>query len=133
MITDARRIKQDEKYESIYTDEVEMLIKNKLKCLTLEEPSWTCYMNMEESHYYNCTTENIRYVDIYELIAKIKIELFKKFESNKLRKISFEVDNLIGEINEYFNIDISSIKQDFINHIIYFIVMKKYIQNLYVN
>lgn len=125
MITDARRIKQDEKYESIYTDEVEMLIKNKLKCLTLEEPSWTCYMNMEESHYYNCTTENIRYVDIYELIAKIKIELFKKFESNKLRKISFEVDNLIGEINEYFNIDISSIKQDFINHIIYFIVMKK--------
>lgn len=51
--------------------------------------------------------------------------MFKKFESNKLRKISFEVDNLIGEINEYFNIDISSIKQDFINHIIYFIVMKK--------
>lgn len=125
MITDARRIKQEEKYESIYTDEIEMLIKEKLKCLTLEEPSWTSYTNMDESHHYNCTTENIKYVDIYELQAKVKIQIFKKLNMIKMKHISSEIERLINEINEYFDIDISSIKQDFIEHVIYFIVMKR--------
>lgn len=125
MITDARRIKQEEKYESIYTDEIEALIKDKLKCLTLEEPSWTSYINMYESHHYNCTTENIKYVDLYELQAKIKIQIFKRLNIIKLKHISDEIEHLIDEINEYFDIDVSSIKQDFIEHIIYFIVMKK--------
>ena len=125
MITDARRIKQEEKYESIYTDEIEALIKDKLKCLTLEEPSWTSYINMEESHHYNCATENIKYVDIYELQAKVKIQIFKRLNIIKLKHISDEIEHLIDEINEYFGIDVSSIKQDFIEHIIYFIVMKK--------
>ena len=61
-----RADKQGNRYESIYTDEIERIVKDKFSCLTLEEPSWTCYMNIKTSHYYNCTTKNIKYIDLYE-------------------------------------------------------------------
>lgn len=125
LITDARRIKQGHEYESIYTDEIEKIVKGKYSCLTLEEPSWTCYMNMEKSHYYDCTTENIRYIDIYELEAKLRIKLFRRFNKQKLKNITKEVERLINEINNYFGINISFIKADYVEHIIYFIVMKR--------
>ena len=125
LITDARRIKQGNRYESIYTDEIERIVKDKFSCLTLEEPSWTCYMNIKTSHYYNCTTKNIKYVDLYEYEAKLKIILFKRFNIKKLKNIEKEVEILINEINNYFDIDISTIKDDYVDHIIYFIVMKK--------
>jgi hypothetical protein len=80
---------------------------------------------MKKSHYYNCTTENISYVDMYELEAKIKIKFFRRFNKQKLKNITKEVERLISEINNYFNIDISRIKDDYIEHIIYFIVMKR--------
>ena len=125
LITDARRIKQGNRYESIYTDEIERIVKDKFSCLTLEEPSWTCYMSIKTSHYYNCTTKNIKYVDLYEYEAKLKIILFKRFNIKKLKNIEKEVEILINEINNYFDIDISTIKDDYVDHIIYFIVMKK--------
>ena len=39
--------------------------------------SWTSHVHMKDSHFYNCTTKNIKYVDNYELIAVIKNRLFK--------------------------------------------------------
>lgn len=135
LVTDARRIKQGKKFESIYTDEVEKIIKNKYSCLTIEEPSWTCYTEMKKSHHYNCMTENIRYVDWYEFGAKIKSIFFKLFNKRKLKNIENEVQNLINDINSYFGIDINEIKKDYVEHIIYFIQMKKVYSKLidYIN
>ena len=125
LITDARRIKQENKYESIYTDEIERIVSNKYKCLTLEEPSWTSYVHMKDSHFYNCTTKNIKYVDNYELIAVIKNRLFKILAHRKMKIINEEINNLLLDMREFFGLSFEIIKDNFIDHIIYFLTMKR--------
>lgn len=125
LITDARRVKNNGKYESIYTDEIERILDNKYSCLTLEEPSWTSYTQIPESHQYNCTTKNIKYVDLYEILAIIRCWFVKTFCYKKMRLVEKEVERIIKEVNNYFNIDFSYTKSNYIDNILYFYTMKK--------
>ena len=57
--------------------------------------SWTSHVHMKDSHFYNCTTKNIKYVDNYELIAVIKNRLFKILAHRKMKIINEEINNLL--------------------------------------
>lgn len=48
--------------------------------------------------------------------SKNKNFLFKMLKRRKLKNISNEVQKLINEINDYFKIDISEIKEDYIDY-----------------
>ena len=51
-ITDHRRILQGDKYESVYTDEFENLVKDKYKTITIEQPSWACFSKSKLAQNY---------------------------------------------------------------------------------
>ena len=77
LITDTRRILQGERYESIFTDELEQLLKDKYSTITLEEPSWVDKNPITQAHPTPALTENLRYIDMYEILALIRKRLFK--------------------------------------------------------
>lgn len=82
LVSHPRRVLIDGKYENLYTDSYEKLLKN-YKCLTLEEPTWSASIVSEYSHSFPIKTDNIYFTDFYEykfLLKKIKFKIFNKKE-----------------------------------------------------
>ncbi len=89
-ITDHRRILQGDKYESIYIDEFNDLIKDKYSTITLEQPSWACFIKNKNTHYFNHMSGKIKYLDIIEKNTYEKIKMFKRLNKLKYKKIKQE-------------------------------------------
>ena len=124
-ITDTRRLLQNGKYESIFTDKLEELLKEKYTTITLEEPSWVDKNPVKYSHLTPALTENIKYVDIYEIKALILKKAFKYLKRKQSRNIKNEIKNLLKILGEKFEVDLSNLTEKYSDDIIYFITMRK--------
>ena len=124
-ITDHRRILQGDKYESIYTDEFENLVKDKYKTITIEQPSWACFSKSKDAHTLNEMSENIKYLDLIEIKTLNKIKNFKFFHKLKYKKIVLEIKQILNIIFEKFNIDLSCHLQFYIDNFLYCLLSKK--------
>ena len=125
LITDTRRLLQGDKYESVFTDELEKLLREKYSTITLEEPSWVDKNPIKMSHPTPAVTENLKYVDVYEIKAVIKKVLFKVLDRKKTCLIKKEIDSLFTLLENEFSVDLSTLRQQYSDDIIYFITMKK--------
>ena len=124
-ISHPRRIKQDNKYENIYTDEVERYISNKYNCLTLEEPCWVSFVASDRGHLFPVSTENIKYTDLYEINYLFKKNIYKRFNRKKYKLIDIEVTDILDKLNKEYNVDVMYVKPRVINAILYGIIMRK--------
>ena len=125
-ISHPRRINQNEKYENIYTDEVERYLSSKYNCITFEEPCWNSYVSSERGHLFPTATENIKYTDLLELLYLFKKKIYKTFNKNKVQLIEQEVVDILQGLNNKYNVDIMYVKNRIINSIIYVLIMKKH-------
>lgn len=125
LITDTRRILQGENYESIFTDELEKILKKKYSTITLEEPSWVDKNPIRQAHLTPASTENLKYVDIYEIKALIIKKLFKIFRRDKTILIKNEIDNLFTLMEKQYSVDMTGIREQYSDDLIYFITMRK--------
>ena len=125
LITDTRRILQEGKYESIFTDELEKILNKKYSTITLEEPSWVDKNPIRFSHPTPAKTENLKYVDLYEIKALILKKLFKVFKKRKTNLINKEIDSLFSLMEKEYDVDLSKIRKQYAEDLIYFITMRK--------
>ena len=125
LITDTRRVLQNGKYESIYTDKLENIINEKYSTITLEEPSWVDGNQIKYAHLTPALTKNIRYIDLYEIKALIIKKLYKFFNVKNTKCIRKEIFSLFKLFEKEFNVDLSSITEKYVNDLIYFLTMKK--------
>lgn len=125
LITDTRRILQGNRYESIFTDELEQLLKDKYSTITLEEPSWVDKNPITQAHPTPALTENLRYIDMYEILALIRKRLFKVFKRKKTKQIRNEIDNLFAMFEQEYNVSLSDMSEQYTDDLIYFITMKR--------
>lgn len=125
LITDTRRILQDGKYESIFTDELEKILNEKYSTITLEEPSWVDKNPIEKSHLTPALTENLKYIDIYEIKALIIKKIFKIFNKKRIVLIKNEIHSLFSLFESEFKINLSQYESQYVDDLIYFITMKK--------
>ena len=129
-ISHPRRIMQNGKYENIYTDEVEKYLSDKYKCITLEEPCWNSFVSSDKGHLFPVMTDNIKYTDWYEIEFKLKKMVFFHFNRKKMYFINKEVDKVLNDLNNNYNIDIMYIKPRVVNAIIYGLLMRKKYQKI---
>ena len=125
LITDTRRILQGKKYESVFTDELEKILREKYSTITLEEPSWVDKNPIRQAHPTPALTENLKYVDVYEIKALIIKRLFKIFRKKQTKLIRNEIDNLFKLMEEKFKVNLSSIRDQYSDDLIYFLTMRK--------
>lgn len=125
LITDTRRILQDGKYESIFTDELEKILNEKYSTITLEEPSWVDKNPIDNSHLTPALTKNLKYIDIYEIQALIIKKIFKIFNRKKMMLIKKEIHSLFSLFEREFKINLSEYKSQYVDDLVYFITMKR--------
>lgn len=130
-ISDPRRTKQNNLYESIFIDSISNYLKDEYVTMTIEEPSWRAWGYGMPPHFFPTSSTNLKYTDIYELNFVIKEKIFRLFNKKEIKLIEKELDYLYNIINNEFKVDISYTKNVFSSLIIYFIVMgKKYLKLL---
>lgn len=125
LITDTRRILQGKEYESVFTDELEKILNEKYSTVTLEEPSWVDKNPIRQAHPTPAMTKNLKYVDVYEIQALIIKRMFKIFQRNKTKLIRQEIDDLFSLIENEYQVDLSKIREQYSDDLIYFITMRK--------
>lgn len=125
LITDTRRILQDNEYESVFTDELEKILNEKYSTITLEEPSWVDKNPIKQAHSTPATTKHLKYVDIYEIKALIVKRMFKIFHKRKTKLIRKEINDLFLLMEKKYQVDLSKIRKKYTDDLIYFITMKK--------
>ena len=125
LITDTRRVLQKDKYESIFTDELEKILSKKYSTITLEEPSWVDKNPIKQSHPTPALTENLKYVDLYEIKALIMKNFFKIFKRKNTNLIKSEIDSLFTLMEKEYNVNLKNIRKQYSDDLIYFITMRK--------
>lgn len=124
-LTDPRRTKNGNLYESIFIDPITKHLNNKYSYITIEEPSWRAWGYGMSPHFYPATSDNLKYTDLYELSFLLKKKFFYIFNKEKIDSINNELKFLYKIIIKEFNVDISYTKKAFADLIIYFIIMEK--------
>lgn len=124
-VVDPKRIIQDNKYESQFSDSLSTIVNKKYSVISLEAPNWAELNFNCPTHFFNCTTSNIKYTDFFEIEYLVKKKFFLLFNRRKKREIEKELKVIIDLANKYFNINLFDRLNIYMDIILYVLIMKK--------
>lgn len=124
-VVDPKRIIQNNKYESQFSDSLSTIVNKDYSVISLEAPNWAELNFNCPTHFFNCTTSNIKYVDFFEIEYLMKKKIFLLFNKRKKRKIEEELKIIIEYANKHFNINLFDRINIYMDIILYILIMKK--------
>ena len=121
-----RRVKQyDGKYYCLYTDYLNEIIQKKYKTCFIEEPYWHEYIGTKDAHYTPTPSNNIFYVDKYEMWYLIKKFIFCRFFHKKYKVLKEVLTQINDKFTRKFCISLNSFEDLILDWALYPILMLK--------